>query len=339
MKLLTVAIPCYNSEEYMGKCIRSLLPGGDRVEIIIVDDGSDKDRTGSLADHYARRFPDIIKAVHQPNGGHGEAVNTGLAHATGRYFKVVDSDDWVSKDAYLKILDTLEELTDAGEEIDMMVSNFVYEKEGALHKKVMQYRHAFPKGRVFGWNEMRRLNLGQYILMHSVIYRTEVLRESGLVLPAHTFYVDNLFVYHPFPWVKKLYYLDVNFYRYYIGREGQSVNEQTMIRRLDQQIRVNKIMIKDWDLTTLPVKKLAGYMYSYLEIMTTISSIMAIRSHDPEKLAMKDELWDFFRRTNPKMYRRARWSIPGIVMHLPGRAGRKIAEIIYRISQLIYGFN
>ncbi len=339
MKLLSIAIPCFNSEAYMGKCIRSLLPGGDRVEIIIVDDGSQKDRTPELADRYAARYPGIIKAVHQENGGHGEAVNTGLKHATGRYFKVVDSDDWVSREAYLKILDTLEELTTNGQEIDMMVSNFVYDKEGARHKKVMQYRHAFPQGRIFGWDEMRRLKLGQYILMHSVIYRTQLLRDSGLELPKHTFYVDNLFVYHPFPYVQKLYYLDVNFYRYYIGREGQSVNEQTMIKRLDQQIRVNKIMIKDWDLTKVESPKLRSYMYSYLEIMTTISSIMAIRSHDKEKLAQKAELWDFFKKENPAMYRRARLSAPGIVMNLPGPVGRKIAEIFYTIAQLTYGFN
>ena len=85
--------------------------------------------------------------------------------------------------------------------------------------------------------------LGQYILMHSVIYRTELLRQCGLELPEHTFYVDNIFVYQPLPHVKTMYYLDVNFYRYFIGRDDQSVNEQVMIGRIDQQIRVNKLMI------------------------------------------------------------------------------------------------
>ena len=94
MKLLSFAIPCYNSKDYMEHCIESILPGGDDVEIIIVDDGS-KDETAAIADRYAAEYPDIVKAVHQENGGHGEAVNTGLKNATGKYFKVVDSDDWV----------------------------------------------------------------------------------------------------------------------------------------------------------------------------------------------------------------------------------------------------
>ena len=98
MKLLSVAIPCYNSEAYMSKCINSLLIGGEEVEIIIVDDGS-SDRTAEIADDYAEKYPTIVKAIHQENGGHGQAVNTGIKNATGLYFKVVDSDDWVNQDA------------------------------------------------------------------------------------------------------------------------------------------------------------------------------------------------------------------------------------------------
>ena len=85
MKLLSIAIPCYNSESYMEKCIESLLAGGEDVEILIVNDGS-SDRTAEIADSYAEKYPTIVRAIHQENGGHGEGINQGLAHATGRYF-------------------------------------------------------------------------------------------------------------------------------------------------------------------------------------------------------------------------------------------------------------
>ncbi len=339
MKLLTVVVPCYNSEAYLEGCIRSLLPGGDRVEILLVDDGSTKDRTPELIDALAAKFPGIIRAVHQPNGGHGEAVNTGLDHASGLYFKVVDSDDHVDRSAYRKILDTLGELTGAGETVDMLVSNFVYDKEGVKHKKVMRYANAFPAGRVFTWSEMGSLHMGQYILMHSVIYRTQMLRESGMRLPAHTFYVDNLFVYEPLPYVKKLFYLDVNFYRYYIGREDQSVNESVMISRVDQQLAVNRRMIDRLDLNGIENPKLRRYMRSYLEIMMVVSSIMLIRSHRAENLTKKRELWDFLKEKQPDIYRQLRYRPMGISMNLPGRTGRRISEIGYKISQKIYGFN
>ena len=106
MKLLSITIPCYNSQDYMEKCIESLLVGGEEVEILVVDDGS-SDRTAEIADAYAEKYPTIVKAIHQENGGHGEAVNAGIRNATGLYFKVVDSDDWVDEEALKKILKVL----------------------------------------------------------------------------------------------------------------------------------------------------------------------------------------------------------------------------------------
>ena len=133
MKLLSIAIPCYNSEAYMEKCIESLLKGGEEVEILVVNDGS-SDRTAEIADAYAEKYPTIIKAIHQENGGHGEAVNAGIRNATGLYFKVVDSDDWVNEEAYKQILKTLLELTRGPISLDMLISIFVYDNLGASRK-------------------------------------------------------------------------------------------------------------------------------------------------------------------------------------------------------------
>ena len=118
MKILSIAIPCYNSEAYMEKCIESLLVGGEDVEILVVNDGS-SDRTAEIADAYAEKYPTIVKAIHQENGGHGEAVNAGIRNATGLYFKVVDSDDWVNEEAYHQILKTLEELIRGPKTVDL----------------------------------------------------------------------------------------------------------------------------------------------------------------------------------------------------------------------------
>ena len=123
----------------MRHCIESLLPGGDEVEILIVDDGSQKDRTGQIADEYEARYPGICRAIHQENGGHGAAVNAGLREATGIYFKVVDSDDWVNEEAYKEVLETLRFFVMGNQTLDMLITNFVYEKQGVKHKRVMQY--------------------------------------------------------------------------------------------------------------------------------------------------------------------------------------------------------
>lgn len=340
MKLLTIAIPCYNSQAYMRKCVESLLPGGDDVEILIVNDGSTDD-TPKIGKEYEEKYPGIVRLINKENGGHGSAVNTGIEQAGGIFFKVVDSDDWVKESAYLEILKKLKELVGGSRVIDMFISNFVYEKEGEKRKKVMSYRHALPKDEVFTWNDVKHFHVGQYILMHSVIFRTKLLRECELKLPEHTFYVDNIFVFEPLPYVKNMYYMDVNFYRYYIGRADQSVNEQVMISRVDQQIRVNKLMVDYFAAKNNRMfpKKLRSYMMNYLDIITTISSVMLIRSGTEENLEKKKELWDYIRKKDSGLFRRLRFGILGGATNLPGRGGRKITVDGYKLCQKIFKFN
>ena len=301
MKLLSFAIPCYNSAAYMEKCIKSCLAGGDDVEIIIVDDGSTKDDTLKIAKEYEAKYPNIVKAVHQENGGHGQAVNTGLANATGMFFKVVDSDDWVDVKSYKKILTKLKSFVEEDDLPDMLIANYVYEKVGAKRKKVIHYENALPVDRMFGWNEMGHFKVDQYILMHSVIYRTQLIKEFGLKLPEHTFYVDNIFVFEPLPVVQKMYYMNVNFYRYFIGREDQSVNETVMISRIDQQLRVTRRLIDSY-LGNKPVnERCRKYMVTYLRIMMEVSSIFLIISGTDENLVKKKELWKYVKDSDSKL--------------------------------------
>lgn len=338
MKLLTITVPCYNSQAYMRKCVDSLLEGGERVEILIVDDGS-KDDTAKIADEYEAKYPDIVRAIHQENGGHGEAVNTGMRNAAGLYFKVVDSDDWVNKEAYHQILDKLEELVKGPETLDMMISNFVYEKQGAKRKKVMKYTKYMPEGKIFNWNEMGRMPIGKYILMHSVIYRTGLLRDCKLELPKHTFYVDNLFVYQPLPYVKTMCYLDVNFYRYFIGREDQSVHEDVMIRRIDQQLLVNRLMIDTLAKTKISDKHIKRYMLRYLDIIMAVSSVMLIRSGTEENMEKKKDIWRYLKNADICIYRKLYLGILGRGVNLPGKRGQKMTVALYKVAQKFYGFN
>ena len=330
MKVLSIAVPCFNSAEYMRKCIDSLLVGKDDVEILIVNDGSNKDDTAKIADEYEKKYPTICKAIHKENGGHGDAVMFGLRAATGEFFKVVDSDDYLDKKSFLEVLNKLKEFIRDKENIDMLLCNFVYDKVGVKKKKVMTYKRNLPVNKKFEWEDIKPFHTGQYILMHSVIYRRELLIENGLDLPKHTFYVDNIFVYQPLKAVKDIYY---------IGREDQSVNEQVMIGRIDQQIRVTKLMLDAFNPYDVVNKKLRKYLISYLEIMMVISSILAILSKDEENLKKKDELWNYLKDHNPRLYRRIRSGALGQAMNLPGKVGRSIAVAGYRIANKLYGFN
>ena len=338
MKYISFAIPCYNSQDYMAHAIESILPGGDEVEIIIVNDGS-KDKTSQIAHEYMDKYPDISKEIEKENEGHGDAVNAGLANASGKYFKVVDSDDWVDEEALHKILMLLRHLEEDNEQIDMLISNYVYEKAGVTHKKCIHYRNVLPQDEVFRWDDIGHFRLDQYILMHSVIYRTDMLKLSQMRLPKHTFYVDNIYVYYPLPHVRKIYYLDVDFYRYFIGREDQSVNEKVMIARVDQQIFVTKTMIDMYQLKKVTSKKLRQYMINYLAIMMTVSSILLIRSKEKENLEKKKELWLYLKKRDMKTYIKIRYGILGQTMNIPGKSGRKISSLAYTVARRIIGFN
>lgn len=340
MKLLTIIIPCYNSQDYMKTCIESLLlPDSSALEIIVVNDGS-KDNTAIIAEEYREKYPETIRVVHQENGGHGEAINTGISHATGLYLKVVDSDDWVDRDAYLRIMDTLSKFT-GSETLDLVISNFVYEKEGARYKKTMSYNKYLPQDTVFTWEDIKSFKMGKYILMHSVIYRTALLQDINLSLPKHTFYVDNLFVYVPLMYVKKMYYINVDFYRYFIGRDDQSVNEQVMMRRIDQQIRVNSLMLDHclYVFNNSDNSKLKRYIYHYLEIMTAVSSILLINSGTNEDLQKKAALWTLIKESDELLYYRLRKGFMGQLVNIPGKWGNKISLSVYRLSQKVVGFN
>jgi len=339
-KVITFAVPCYNSAEYMEHCVETLLLAGEDTEIILIDDGSTKDDTPAICDRYAAQYPDIIRVIHQENGGHGEGVNQGLRHAKGLYYKVVDSDDWLDTDCLPEVMGCLRAFA-ASEAPDMVIANYVYEHVYEDTRKVMRYPNVFPKNRVFTWEDTGAFRPSQYLLMHSVIYRTALLRACGLELPRHTFYVDNLFVYQPLPWVQTMYYIDVPLYRYFIGRADQSVNERVMVTRVDQQVLITRLMIKSHNLNALrkTQRKLARYMTSYLSMMMTISSVFLLIDGSPEALGKRTELWEYLRVVDANLYHKLKYRAVSAVSNIPGYQGRKLCVSLYRLAQRLYKFN
>ena len=340
--LISFVLPCYNAAAYMDICLESILRGSrnflDRIEIIIVDDGSQADDTSTKADEWQARYPLVIKAIHQANGGHGEAVNTGLANATGTYFKVVDSDDWLDEEALERTLVRLKWL--ASSNLDMLITNYVYEKTELGKRKVIRYASVMREGRIFGWSDVGRFKPQQNLLMHAVIYRTGLLRDIELKLPAHTFYVDNIFVYVPLPAVKTIFYLDVDLYRYYIGREGQSVNEQTMIKRIEQQLFITRIMIDAFHLKEdVKNTRLRSYMIHYLTMMMSICSVFLRLSDRADAEEQRMAIWAYLKEKDPEVYSKVRGGFLGLTVNLPGKSGKLVATTGYRIAQKLFSFN
>lgn len=338
MKLLTVAIPCYNSQEYMSHAIESALSGGDDVEILIVNDGS-SDNTMAIANEYQEKYPNIIRAIHKENGGHGSAVNTGIKNATGIFYKVLDSDDWFDEASLQKILQFIRYIVKESIPLDLIISNYVYEKPSIHKRKVINYKSAIPCNRFFTWDDVKHFKMTQNLLMHSIMYRTQVLRDCNLQLPEHTFYVDNIFAFCPLPHVKKMYYLNVDLYRYYIGRDDQSVNEAVMTRRIDQQIKITKIMIDFFDISAIPSKKLKSYMLQYLSMMMIVSSTLLVNEGSPENLAKREELWNYLKARDKEVYRLVTTTKLGFALQLKSNIGKKLIISGYHFFNRIFSFN
>lgn len=345
MKYLTFTVPCYNSESYMRRCVDSLLCFGKDAEIILIDDGS-TDGTGEIADEYQNRFPDIVKTVHKENGGHGSGVNKGLEMAEGLYFKVVDSDDWLDPEACQKLLFRIRELCGGGryefaENIpDLFICNYVYDHLDEGSSRVMDYRNVFPDEKMCTWNSIGRFKPSQYLIMHSLIFRTEVLRKSNVKLPEHTFYVDNLFSYQPLPYADNLYYMDIDLYHYYLGRADQSVNEKVLMKRIDQQIRVTEMVARCVDLKKVRkvYPKLASYMTRNISIMLSISSIHLLLIQTDEARSKRKEMWKNIRQHDKRLYYRLRYSTLSGLTYLPGRLGGRLTIGGYRFARKIYQF-
>lgn len=339
MKLITFTVPCYNSAEYMDRCINTLLTCGKEAEIIIVNDGS-TDRTPEVADVYAHLYPDMVRVIHKQNGGHGSAVNAGIAAATGTFFKVVDSDDWLDTGVLYELIQKLRQLEETGAGVDLFVCNYVYDHLYENRQRSMGYKNVFPEGKICNWNQIRSFLPSQYLVMHALIFRTEVLRQSGVKLPEHTFYVDNIFAYQPLPYVKRIMYFNVDLYHYFLGREDQSVNEEVMKRRIDQQIYVTKLVSEcvDLDAVQQVYPKLAKYMVRNVSIMMAISSIYLLLINTPEAWEKRSRLWEDIRQSDRQLYRRLRFATLSGLTNLPGRAGRIATVTGYRAARKIYGF-
>ncbi len=338
MKLLTVTIPCYNAEAYMERCLKSVVPAGRELDVIVVDDGS-TDATGEIADRWAAEYPDIVRVIHQENGGHGEGLNQGIRNARGLYFKSVDSDDRLDTESLKALLECLREHTEKDDQVDLIVNDYVYDREEEQACFSVSYRNVFSPDRVNTWETCRPFPPWKQFMIHALAYRTGLLREMGLVLPKHTFYEDNLYIYRPLPYVKKILYLDMPLYGYFIGRNDQSVNDHVIIRRLDQVTRIAEEMITSyrWDeLEKLP-KHLRSYMLSNIAGQLYTTSALQFMSGE-KGLRMNRELKNTIKKFDRVLYRKLGRTFAGGVTMLPGLPGRWLTIGSYRFGRKMIRF-
>jgi glycosyltransferase involved in cell wall biosynthesis len=320
----------------MEHCIESLLSGGDRVEIVIIDDGS-KDRTGEIADRLTAEHPGVIKVVHQENGGHGAGINAGLKNATGVYFKTVDSDDWLSED-FPRFLDALEECEKNGG-VDLFVTNYYYDHADGRGNRSINFSNALPQERIFTWDETKRFAIDQILMVHACTFRTEMQKKTGIQMPEHVFYEDNYMIYGNLPPVERMYYMNTDLYHYFIGREGQSVQEDVMKRRYAHQLRATELCFTAFHFDEIENRRKRTYLKHELFIMFGIGIIFARLNRTEEAERDVKALWDAYRVYDRKWANRYRYRSPLVFICIPGKFGAAIVRLVYRIAHKVVRFN
>ncbi len=217
-KVLTVVVPSYNVEKYLEQTLDSFINDqvmGD-VEILIVDDGS-KDKTAEIAHRYEEKYPDTFRLISKENGGHGSTINTGITRASGKYFKVVDGDDWVEKDGFCSLVCQLKNCSE-----EYILTNY-YEVNDVSGEKTEKKFPQLSPGKTLTFNEAAAK---VQMPMHALVIRTDVLRENGIRLDEHCFYVDVEYILFPVPFVQTVRYLDCFVYMYRLAVATQSVSMQ-----------------------------------------------------------------------------------------------------------------
>ncbi len=252
-KLLTVVVPSYNASKYLDFNLQSFLCPSvpERLEVIVVDDGSTDD-TARIADAYHEKYPDIVKVIHKENGGHGSGINAALRAATGKYFKVVDADDWVDHEALEKLLgyiasfDATDTDTDAAQADakaasgpDVVYNNYYWRltdeaKSPDAYERKTEFTEPFSGVEYRKVYDFESIADRCYVKMHNMTIRTDILREHQIHIDEHCFYVDMEYILYPMPYVRTIAFLPEFLYQYQIGRQGQSMDPAKMQRNAAQ---------------------------------------------------------------------------------------------------------
>lgn len=328
-KILTIVVPTYNAEKYLRDNLESFRIEEvlDEIEVLIINDGS-KDGSLKIAEEYAERYPDTYRVITKENGGHGSGINCGIQNASGIYFKVVDADDWVERDGFLKLLKTLRE-----HEADIVYSRFLWAYDMGqsditqfeTKAEMVEPFEAVCYGKDYAFDEVADK---LYIKMHHMTIRTEILREQQIHIDEHCYYVDTEFITFPIPYVSTICFADATVYMYRIGRQGQSVgldkmqkNEANYDRVIEHLLQFYKALGNEISCTD------AKRIYLANVIARVVAGKIKIMLSFPASKEKKQELREFDRRLKtefPAIYdgnrNRAVWML------------RKTGYAVYRLA-------
>lgn len=241
MKLLTIVIPSYNTEAFIEKNMKTFLDERlyDKAEVLIINDGS-RDRTAEMAAEFAESYPGYIRLINKENGGHGSVINRGIKEAQGKYFKVVDADDWVNTENLVRLLADLGK-TDA----DAVINPYIMIDQSTGKEKKIEYAIHDQQQAVISVKDVLRRQMT--LTLHAVTYKTSILRDKNIKVTEHCFYEDYQYDLYPVPYLKTVFVLDYPVYWYLVGQKTQSVDAANALKNVDMCYKVYCDMVSHYE--------------------------------------------------------------------------------------------
>ena len=289
-KVLTVSIAAYNVEKYLAKTLDSFICDKtvmDLFEVIIVNDGS-KDDTCKIAKRYTEKYPDTFVLEDKKNGGYGSTINSSLAIARGRYYKLVDGDDWVDTEQFVELVKKLQTET-----ADMVLTKYwqFNETDGSTEviTNAMEYTGIIV-------SNIDNYTLSDDLAMHQIAYRTALLKKIGMRITEKCFYTDLEYLIKPLPYIQTLTAYDLCVYVYRVGREGQSVQLNSWFKNIEQGITVTLNLAAYYESVKKDITSNKMKRYIKNDVVSSARSKYVIISAMPNDLNPKDKIMAYDRR-------------------------------------------
>lgn len=302
-KLLTIVVPTYNMEAYLNRCLDSLLVSEEQMqslEVLVINDGS-KDKSSEIAHEYASKYPSTFRVIDKENGNYGSCINRGLKEAQGKYIKILDADDWFDTkelNSFLIVIDNLD--------VDMILTPYWIVDESGNRQKEMKYGD-IEYNNVFDFQSYT--NPATYFAMHSLTYRTDLLRKIEYVQTEGISYTDTEWVFYPQHSISTSIYLSNNLYQYVVGREGQTMDPKVIAKSVSHYDKLLRAMVafanqlSDEDKTLYTYQRIeAQIMHLSMGVYRTCLVLQDANSWEQSLLTSFDQ---FMNKERPEVYKQA----------------------------------
>lgn len=243
-KVLSIIIPTYNMEKYIGKCLESLIVDNmDLLEVLVINDGS-KDQSSEIAHKFETKYPKTFKVIDKENGNYGSCINRGLEEATGKYIKILDADDSFYTENLYNYINNLKEI-----DVDLIITDFISVDE--FDNELNKSNYKLPVSKILDLSKaFKEKNMNFLISMHAITYKRQNILDINYKQTEGISYTDMEWVYTPMTTVKKGIYYNLPLYKYLLGRPGQTMDASIRKKQIPQLMKMSISLSQRYETNT-----------------------------------------------------------------------------------------